>query len=197
MKRILTLLVVLMACTSLTAGPILKGMLGYGILVSPSLPDISGFTGYEESSGGLSINAQILFGESPLNFGAEVGYLSLYSQKYESPAIPPFIAAYSFESSLSAIPILGIVQYTLGDPKGSLKPFLQGGLGFYMTSATATSLGISASSSELDLGIKLGVGMDYMLSDNLDLDISLNYYNIFVTGGASTLNLEAGVAFQL
>jgi hypothetical protein len=202
-KKLLLIAVILLCCVSVgsTAGITLKGMLGYGFLLSPSLPDISGISGASSTKGGFSFNVQGLFGEGALRFGGQLGYLSIYSMSYEQPAIEfmgtVISAASTWESKLSAIPILGLVQYDLGDAKASFRPFLQGGLGFYMASVTASSGGVSASTSEVDFGIKLGVGGDLQLSPQMDLEFSANYYNIFVTGGASTLNIEAGIAYKI
>lgn len=202
MKKVLLVAVILLAGVSLaTAGGItLKGLLGYGFLLSPSLPDISAFTEASETKGGINFAVQGLFGDKALKFGAELGYLSMYSLSYDSPAINLgyyTVAAYTWEMSLSAIPILGLVQYNLGDPAAQFKPYVQAGLGFYLASVSASAAGITASESELDLGMKLGVGGALQLNPEMDLDFSLNYYNVFITGGASTLNIEAGIAYRL
>lgn len=200
MKKVLLITLIIFSCASLvSAGTTIKGLLGYGFLTAPSLPDFSGISDVSDSKGGISIHAQLLFGDEPLNFGAEIGYLSIYSWEYEIPSYTLWGITYGGKSSasLSAIPILGIIQYTLGDPKASFKPYIQGGLGFYLTSSSITLLGVEASDTELKLGMKLGAGGCVEINPQMGFDFSLNFYPMFVEGGASTLNLEAGIAYQL
>lgn len=208
MKKIVVVAVCLLMAGTAFAGPMtLKVGPIYGLLMSPDLSDIEDMSGADVSKGGIGFNAQLLLGDERLKYGAGIGYLPLF--KYEYSISQTFYGqtyTMSMDYSGTAIPVIGIVNYEVSEAGGSVIPYVNAGLGLAMVTAKAEVevMGTSESSSDSKSGycLMLGGGVAIEAGESMDIDLSLNYYNIgvkFEIGAeeeaTSLLGIGAAVSF--
>ncbi len=141
MKKILTLAACAMLLYALPARAFEPGtrMESMEITLAPGyvVPLWGGYAGWgrDETSGGISFNARAYFGsfiigdDYELDYGAEIGYLPLYSWDYSEDIGGD---TYKNEASYSVIPIVGQVRYRFGEPGDESFWYATSGLGFFM-----------------------------------------------------------------
>ncbi|MFH1715296.1 MAG: outer membrane beta-barrel protein [Elusimicrobiota bacterium] len=190
MKKIVGLVVfVMLLSTALWAKPMYKVNLAYGILTSPEIPEII-LT--KTTKGGIGAGAQVLFGEEKIKYGAEIAYMPIYNYKDDGLKAATGI---DIKNNMNAIPVLAVINYDL-EEMGEMKPYLQGGLGLSFISAKSNTTGVEVTDNTSKFTFMLGAGMLKPLSDALDLDISVKYYNIATEGDTSSeVVIGAGVCF--
>ncbi len=141
MKRILAFAVCAMLLYAVPARAFEPGtrMESMEITLAPGyvIPLWTGYAGWgsDETSGGISFNARAYFGsfmigdEMELDYGAEIGYLPLYSWEYSDTLGGE---EWNYKSSYSVIPIIGQVRYRFGEPELESYWYATSGLGLFM-----------------------------------------------------------------
>ncbi|OGS18674.1 MAG: hypothetical protein A3J83_08845 [Elusimicrobia bacterium RIFOXYA2_FULL_40_6] len=189
MKRILGVLLVLSFITSGVYAATLKPALGFGSLLSPSLPEVSAGN---QTKGGMNYGIALLFGEK-INYGVEIDSMKLWEYSYTN-------GIGQVSASINTIPILGVIELPISEGTG-FNPYFQGGLGTFMSTgkAAVSVMGISfeSSTSSSDFGGFIGLGGKISMGTSTDLDLSVKYYFISMTESTSLLNIGAGLRFKL
>lgn len=96
-------------------GLMLKGQGTYGILLKPDIQEI-GFPEEKLTKGGFGFSGQVLYRAGKiLSLGVEVGYLRFWKWEFTGEMWrvvdgTPELVDVKFESSYSAVPILGFIQ---------------------------------------------------------------------------------------
>ncbi len=141
MKRILALAACALLLYAVPSSAFEPGtrMDGIEITLAPGyvIPLWTGYAGWgrNETSGGISFNARAYFGsfiiadEYELDYGAEIGYLPLYSWDYSDTIGGD---DFTYSTSYSVIPIIGQVRYRFGEPGDESYWYATSGLGFFM-----------------------------------------------------------------
>ncbi|OGS19982.1 MAG: hypothetical protein A2252_01675 [Elusimicrobia bacterium RIFOXYA2_FULL_39_19] len=195
MKKLVVAALLLSVLNTAVFAGTFKPMIGYGTLLSPSLPDMSA-VGHTETKGGLNYGIQYIFSEGKTSYGLEIASLNLYDYKYSQTYLSGFtLATAEVGASITSIPILCILYHDLSDSNEGFAPYFQGGLGLFMNTAkvkfTQTFIGrVESSTSSSDLGGFVGLGAKMS-----KLDIAAKYYFIQMDESATMFNLTAGINF--
>ena len=139
---------------------------------------ISGTSSTAKSNGFLGGLAYSQWLDENLNVTVSVGLLSAEA---ESRAIVSFpIAGFTrlTQRTSSVIPILVGVRYYLPQSEGStsVRPFAALGIGPFLGFEAKNTVLVQESRSETAFGVRLGGGVDFLLSQSFKLGANIGYY---------------------
>ena len=141
------------------------------------------------TKGGFGFSGQLLYGVAGkiISLGVEAGYLRFWKDEYNPGT--------KVEESLSAIPILGIIQ--LEAPLPSVSPYLQVGAGVYPLTAKMVISGIVIKDTETEFGIMAAAGVAIPLAPKLNLDVGGKLHMLFAEDESTIiLNPVAGISIR-
>ena len=170
-------------------GLMLKGQGTYGILLKPDIQEI-GYPDEKLTKGGFGFSGQVLYRAGKiLSLGVEAGYLRFWKDEYTDFGI-------KYETSLSAIPILGIIQ--LESPLPLVSPYLQVGAGIYPLTGKITFLGLEVKLlEETEFGVMAAAGVAIPLAPKLSLDVGGKLHMIFTEDESTiTFNPFGGILIR-
>lgn len=209
MKKIILFSVAILflfsASSSAQVGVVVKGQGTYGILLKPDIQEV-GYPDEKLTKGGFGFSGQVLYRAGKiLSLGVEVGYLRFWKWEFTGEiwrvvnGIPELVDL-KFESSYSAVPILGVIQ--IEAPLPLVSPYLQIGPGIYPLTATTkiTVLGEEEKDKdrETKFGIMAAVGVTIPLAPKLNLDVGGKLHMIFTEGESIImLNPFGGISIRL
>jgi len=193
MKKVILLFciaILFLFCASSFAqvGLSIKGQGTYGILLKPDIQE-AGFPNEKLTKGGFGFSGQVLYRAvgKIISLGVEAGYLRFFKDEYR-------ISGTKYKESLSAIPILGIIQ--LEAPTPLVSPYLQVGAGVYPLTAKLVVSGVTLKDTTTDFGIMAAAGVAIPLAPTLNLDVGGKFHMIF-TEGESTIMLNPVVGILI
>jgi len=173
-----------------------KGFGSYGLLLNPEVEE-SGIAGEEMTKGGISFGGQVLYDISDkvavgaeVAVGVEVGYLAVWKDEFTDPEYGKLV-----EASISAIPILGIIQANF--PSAGVTPYVQAGAGIFSYKAkillpdwVARILEEEAvqETTTSEFGVTAGGGIEIPVGPNVNLDLGAKIYMIFAADTVILLN---------
>jgi len=175
------------ASSSAQIGLSVKGQGTYGLLLKPDIQE-AGLPEEKLTKGGLAFSGQLLYRVvgKILSLGVEVGYLSCWKDEYRDPG-----SGLKVELSLSAVPVLGIIQ--LEAPLPLLSPYLQIGPGVYPLTLKIEipTLDVETKDTETEFGVMFAAGVAIPLMPKVNLDLGGKLHLIF-TEGESTIMFNPG-----
>ncbi len=194
MKKVILLFciaILFLFCASSFAqvGLSIKGQGTYGILLKPDIQE-AGLPDEKLTKGGFGFSGQVLYGVGGkiLSLGVEAGYLRCWKDEYT-------ISGTKYKESLSAIPILGIIQ--LEAPVPLVSPYLQVGAGVYPLTAKLVVSGVTIKDTGTEFGIMAAAGVTIPLAPKLNLDVGGKLHMIFTEGESTImLNPVAGILIR-
>ncbi len=193
MKKIIlfTIAALFLFCASSFAqvGLSIKGQGTYGILLKPDIQE-AGLPEEKLTKGGFGFSGQLLYRVvgKLVSLGVEAGYLRFWKDEYT-------LFGTKYKESLSAIPILGIIQ--LESPLPSVSPYLQAGAGVYPLTAKLVVSGISVTDTVTEFGVMAAAGVGIPLAPRIDLDVGGKLHMIFTEGESTVmLNPVAGILIK-
>jgi len=172
-------------------GLTLKATGSYGILLKPEIEE-AGLPEEKLTKGGFSFSGQILYRAvgKILSLGVEAGYLRCWKDEWTDTSTGAKV-----EMSLSAIPILGIIQ--LETPLPLVSPYLQIGPGIYPLTGKIASEGVEVEFlDETKFGVMFAAGVAFAMAPKLNLDVGGKLHLIF-TEDESTIILNPGIGILL
>jgi len=209
MKKVILLFciaILFLFCASSFAqvGLSIKGQGTYGILLKPDIQE-TGLPEEKLTKGGFGFSGQLLYRTGKiLSLGVEAGFLPLWKWEFTLEIVEfvngtPEIVDAKFETSYSAVPILGVIQ--LEAPLPLVSPYLQIGPGFYPLTQTikVTVPGteeIKDKDTETKFGIMFAAGVAIPFAPKLNLDVGGKLHMIF-TEGESTIMLNPVVGILI
>jgi len=192
MKKIIlfsvAILFILCASSSAQVGLSIKGQGTYGILLKPDIQE-SGLPEEKLTKGGFGFSGQVLYRVvgKIISLGVEAGYLRCWKDEYNWGG--------KVKESLSAIPILGIIQ--LESPLPLVSPYLQAGAGVYPLTAKLVVSGITLKDTETNFGIMAAAGVAIPFAPMVNLDVGGKIHMIFTEGESMImLNPVAGILIR-
>lgn len=197
MKKVILLFciaILFLFCASSFAqvGLSIKGQGTYGILLKPDIQE-AGLPEEKLTKGGFGFSGQLLYRAvgKILSLGVEAGYLRCWKDEYRDAG-----SGLKVEMSLSAVPILGVIQIEV--PLPLVSPYLQIGPGVYLLTSKIEipALGVETKDKETKFGVMAGVGVAIPLVPKLNLDVSGKLHMIF-TEGESTIMLNPVVGILI
>jgi len=198
MKKVILLFciaILFLFCASSFAqvGLSIRGQGTYGILLKPDIQE-AGLPEEKLTKGGFGFSGQVLYGVGGkiLSLGVEAGYLPFWKDEYRDSG-----SGLKVEMSLSAIPILGVIQLEL--PLPLVSPYLQIGPGVYPLTAKIEipALDVETKDKETKFGVMAAAGVAIPLVPKVNLDVGGKLHMIF-TEGESTIMLNpfAGILIR-
>jgi hypothetical protein len=119
----------------------------------------------------------------------EAGYLACWKDEFREP-----IFGRKVETSVSAIPILGIIQLEIPSPL--LSPYIQVGAGVYPLTVKAVVSSLEVKDTETEFGIMAAAGLAIPLVPRVNLDVGCKFHMIF-TEGESTIMFNPGAGLAI
>lgn len=193
MKKIILFSVAILflfsASSSAQVGVVVKGQGTYGVLLKPDIQEY-GLPVEKLTKGGFGFFGQVLYRAGKIiSLGVEAGYLRFWKDEYTELGI-------EYKESLSAMPILGIIQ--LESPLPLVSPYLQVGVGVYPLTAKLAVLGLTIKDTTAQFGVMAGAGVEIPLAPKLSLDVGGKLHMIFTENESTIMfNPFGGISIRL
>ena len=151
------------------------------------------------ASGGLSLPM------GSLGDGAKSGYViagHVYYQPsgFKSLGYRADVSLDKWSSKVAGIDLrsLGVVANAIyhlpSSTASTVHPYVLGGVGMFNSKSSGQSLGVTYSSTNTDVGVQVGGGIDFALS-GFSTFVEAKYVNVFSSGGTKWIPISFGFRF--